>query len=264
MAMKVAKSDAVKLLVGVGVKNASSLNAEKLQAKLESLPELTKGQMGKLDKGSLNLYKALSKAKEDEKDIKIEADKASKNAKAKKAEEEEDDDEDEDDEDAGAESDDEEEEGDDDEGEEEDDDEASESDEEDEEGDDDEDDDDDSEDSEDEEEEDVSDKKKGKKDKKKQDAGKKGGKAKGDKKKVKKETAARDRFGMREGTRAARLNSAITGKAKTIQQIMKDARYDKPIHGHMNKLVSDGYVVKVKMKDGGSGYKETGKKYKPE
>lgn len=253
--MKVAKSQAVKLLVGAGVKNAGSLNEEKLSEKLENMPKLTDGQLKKLDKDSTNLYKAVRSAIKDEKDITVEADKESKKAKAAKAEadNEEDDEESEESDES---------EGEEDEGDDEADDEAEEGDEEESEGDEDEGDEEESEESEEDEEEEVTEKKstKGKKTDK---GSKKTEKGKTEKKPAKKkESAPKDKFGMREGTRAARINAAIGPKLKSISQIQKDAKYDKPIHGHMNKLVEGGFVAKVKLKDGGFAYRATGKTHK--
>lgn len=62
-------------------------------------------------------------------------------------------------------------------------------------------------------------------------------------------TAGTDRFGMRLGTRAARINAAITNEWKSCDQIKKEIKYRFPINSHMRKLHLQGHLEK-KMADG--------------
>ena len=211
----VKKADLVNLYVALGLKAAGGWSDTKLIDKLGELEDLNDGKV-KLTPEQTKLFKTLVKAAENEDNIVIESGPAPKAAaapakggKPSKAAAKDEDDEDEDEEDDEEESEDEDEE----------DDEESEDD--------------------DDEEEVVVKKKppiKAKKDEKPaKKADKKPSKPRG-------EPAEVDRFGMREGTRAARINKAITGKPKTVAQIMADADYDKSIHGHMQKLRSLNHV----------------------
>lgn len=58
-----------------------------------------------------------------------------------------------------------------------------------------------------------------------------------------------DRFGMRLGTRASRINAAITNEWKSCDQIKKEIKYRFPINSHMRKLHLQGHLEK-KMADG--------------
>lgn len=65
-------------------------------------------------------------------------------------------------------------------------------------------------------------------------------------KKPKKEV---DRFNMRIGSRAARINQMITDKWKSMEQIKKEAKEPNNITSHLNKLLEKGFIEK-KMADG--------------
>lgn len=54
-----------------------------------------------------------------------------------------------------------------------------------------------------------------------------------------------DEFGMRLGSRAARINATVTDEPKSMKQLMKDAQHPVPFHGHMNKLIARGFVTKT-------------------
>ena len=256
--LKVKKSDLVALYVALGLKNAGGWDDTKLVAKLADLESLDDGS-AKLNTDQRKLFKQLVKAVDNDQNVVVEGGlaplgrgKATPPVAAKKggkAAAQDDDDEDSDDDE---EDEDEEESNDeDDEAEAEDDD----SEEDEEESDEDEDDDSEEDEEEDEDEEPVSKKAsaKGKpevKSKPPVKAAAKGGKDEKPAKKASKprgEPAEVDRFGMREGTRAARINAAIDGKPRSLKEIMERAKYDKPIHGHMQKLRALGHV---KVQDG--------------
>lgn len=75
----------------------------------------------------------------------------------------------------------------------------------------------------------------------------------------KKEAAEKDKFGMRTGTRAARINAAIDGTPRTPKEICELAKYDKTIHNHLKKLVEQGYVQVVEGKYSVKGAKAAAK-----
>lgn len=278
--MKVSKSAAVGLLVALGFRSAGSKTIKELVKKLQDIPDFvdlkSKDLMKKVGEYKDLLNKILVALKKKE-EIVVEGDPKgpptaqAKKATAKAAVQEEDDDD----------SDDEEEESEDAEDADEDSEDESES-EEDEESEEEESEDEDGEESEDEEETDEEadseaesededsdeDEEEEPAPKKKVDAkGKtpvKGAAGKKDAKaqpKEKKSTVATDKWGCKIGTRAARLNAAITGKPKTAKQIQTDAKYDKPIHGHLRFLVTKGFVVnengKYRSKQGGEPIKTT-------
>lgn len=57
-----------------------------------------------------------------------------------------------------------------------------------------------------------------------------------------KEPAEKDEWGYRVGTRAARVNAAITDRPRTHSEILAAAKYDKPVHGQLRGLVKKGHV----------------------
>lgn len=60
-----------------------------------------------------------------------------------------------------------------------------------------------------------------------------------------KEKVGVDRFNRRLGSAMSRVNDAITGTPQTAKEIMAKAAYEKPIYGHLNNLVNEGFVEKV-------------------
>lgn len=52
-------------------------------------------------------------------------------------------------------------------------------------------------------------------------------------------------FGHRLGTRAVRLDDALSKKPQTMAEINKRANYDKPCHGHLNDLIKRGLLAKT-------------------
>jgi putative zinc finger/helix-turn-helix YgiT family protein len=66
--------------------------------------------------------------------------------------------------------------------------------------------------------------------------------------KLKKERAQLDRFGMRVGSGAAEINKVISEKPKTAKEILDESGVETPlsrIYGHMRKLIERGFVVKT-------------------
>jgi hypothetical protein len=262
--MKVSKANAVALLVALEFRTAATWSLLKLRDKLKELPDMVdesaKKKAGAL-KGLLNQILAAAKKKEEievEGEAKAAAAPAKKPgpapAKAKTKAKAAEDDEDEEDEDA------DDEESDDEEGAEDEDEESEDSDEDTEDSEDEETDDEDAdEDSEDEETEDPEDEdtedeetEDSEDDEDEEPAPKK---KKAAAAKEPKEKVGVDKWGCKLGTRAARLNKAITGKPKTAKQIMTDAEYDKPIHGHLVHLLKKGFIVRegdtYRSKEGG-------------
>jgi hypothetical protein len=267
--MKVKKSDAVELMVAMGMAKAPTWDNAKLEENLTKLgTEKIPDQILKKVKGNKKLgelFKAIVTELGNKKKVTIaEVEKAApakavaapagKKGKAAKVEEPEEEEEEEtENEEEVVEQDDDSDGDDEEETEEEADEEADESDDEEE--------------SEEEDEEPAA-----KPTKKGAKAGK--GKAEAKEPKAKKEPKAPveiDKFGNRKGpgkgTRTHRINMAIIDKPRTATKIMEVAAA-RGIHSHLSKLVGLGYVkvVKMKNKDGesaGKGYVETGKKFKP-
>lgn len=218
--MKLTKDEAVKVLVFVGFKNAAKADNDTLQNNLDGVDGLLDEDVVKTckDKDLRKLLDKIVKAIDDEEPLELEG---KKNGKPKSPPPDED-------------GDDEEEEGDEEESDEE------------------------SDDDEDEDEAEEPKKKEGKKVKtatKKAD--KKGKKAEKPSKNGKPEAkkkggnggnhpAGSDGFGMRLGTRAARINAALSRNPLTLAEIAKKAKYEGiPFHGHMRKLAEGGFVEKV-------------------
>ncbi len=68
---------------------------------------------------------------------------------------------------------------------------------------------------------------------------------KSDKKVAKKKSSKEvDKFGSRKGTIQAQINSVLTKKPKTMDQLLKDAKVKNPQSGHLNNLIQDGWVTK--------------------
>lgn len=290
--MKISKTAAVGLLVALGFRSSGTKSIKELVAKIKDIPDFYDPKSKQIAKdvaaaGHKDLLAKILTALKKKEEITVEGDpkgppaaqaKAAAKAKSKPQEDDEDDtdeeeEESEDDEDADEDSDEEGEGEEDEESEEEEsEDEGDEESEDEEETDSEEDEDEDGEDeSEDEEEEDEepAPKKKAAQKSTGKDTGKgKGGKAdKKDKPKEKKSAVATDKWGCKIGSRAARLNAAITGKPKTAKQIQTDAKYDKPIHGHLRFLIAKGFIVnengKYRSKQGGEPIKSTKPAAKP-
>ena len=94
-------------------------------------------------------------------------------------------------------------------------------------------------------------KKKAKKGKKEEKSSKKA-----DKKKKKKgdgeekSTVKKDKWGSREGTQAAKINAAISKKAKSMKELMDEVGAEATFYNYMKKLIEDKHVVKTE-----KGYK---------
>jgi hypothetical protein len=56
----------------------------------------------------------------------------------------------------------------------------------------------------------------------------------------------RDRFGSRLESRAAAVNAVLSGRPKTMKQIMREAGLEKTCYSHLGELVAAGLVVKTK------------------
>lgn len=69
--------------------------------------------------------------------------------------------------------------------------------------------------------------------------------------KEEKEPIKLDRFGMRMGTKAAKVNAAIGKRFKTKKEILEESGVEGRINVHMKKLVDAGYVIKS---EDGKGY----------
>lgn len=261
--MKVSKSNAVGALKAIGLSKADKLGDKDLNdriGKLHKVPAI-KDALGKVkDKEVKNLLQAMIEALKGGKKVEIINDPKVGKKKAAEPEEEAEEDEEEAEE---VENDEEEAEEDEEETEESDDDEAGEEDEDADgaEADDDGDEEEEEGETEEEDEEEPVSSKKGTKDKK---AGKdKKSDKKADKPKKSKAKVERNEWGHKLGTRAARIDAAISDKPKTIAQIGKDAKYTTaPFHGHMKGLVEAGFVVKKTNGEGEVVYFRKGKSKK--
>ncbi len=82
------------------------------------------------------------------------------------------------------------------------------------------------------------------------------GRPKGSKNKVKKDaepkekvkTKVKDRFGNREGTKAAKFCACLSKKAKSMKELMEEAKDKGAQYNLMRKLVGEGVVVKEERK----------------
>ena len=83
-----------------------------------------------------------------------------------------------------------------------------------------------------------------KKKKKKVTAGKSAAEVK-PKAEKKKKDAAMDKFGSRVGSQAAKINSCLTKKAKTMAELMGEVGAESTFYNHLNKLVKAGHVAKT-------------------
>lgn len=61
---------------------------------------------------------------------------------------------------------------------------------------------------------------------------------------VAKEKKGVSKFGSRSGTIKASIDSVLTKKPKTMEQLLKDAKVDNQQNGHLKNLIEAGYVVK--------------------
>lgn len=73
--------------------------------------------------------------------------------------------------------------------------------------------------------------------------------------KPKPEPMGKDRFGMRLGTRAARINAVLSKVPQTMHEILEKAKYDHNITSHLQKLIELGFVKREKNKHGEKTYK---------
>ena len=55
----------------------------------------------------------------------------------------------------------------------------------------------------------------------------------------------KDRFGARIGTNTAKFNSVLSGKPKTMKQLMEAAGLSDTFYNHVGKLIQAGYIEKV-------------------
>lgn len=206
--VKVIRADLLSLLESLGYKNVAKWKDSKIKTTVEELGQRDDLEevVEELDENGQELLEDLLSSVEDGKPIEIVDGKKKKPAAVEEAEEEEEEEADEE--------------------------EAEEEEEEEEE-------------SEEEEEEEEKPKKKGAKDMKKKPSKPEKQEKKPAKKPAaeKKEAVEKDRFGMRLGTRAARINAVLSAKPQTIKEIQKAAKYNKSIHGHMKKLEELGFVA---------------------